>query len=73
MHAQVSPDFCEGKKRAVYKKFNERWVQDWEVHQRRKAAPKLYIQSTLKTDLYFLATTMECGALYVLSFWAVGS
>ena len=45
MHAQVSPDFCEGKKKAVYKKFNERWVQDWEVHQRRKAAPKLYIPS----------------------------
>ena len=43
--------FVKGDKKAVYKKFNERWVQDWEVHRRRKAAPKLYIPSTLKIDL----------------------
>ena len=63
--------FVKGNKKAVYKKFNERWVQDWEVHRHRKAAPKLYILSTLKTDLYILAATMECDALHVLLFWAV--
>ena len=64
--------FVKGKK-AAYKKFNERWVRDGEVHQRRKAAPKLYIPSTLKIHFYILVATMECDALHVLLFLDVGS